>query len=281
MPIEFDYLVVGHVARDLMDDSYAIGGTVSYSSRTAVALGCRVGVITSASLDLDLDGVFEGIRVVRVPSQATTTFENIYLPEERRQIVHSVADVLTPDALPDDWQASIVHIGPIARECSVTLSQAFPDAFLGVTPQGWMRRWDETGHIGYGEWQHAESWLARADAVVLSDEDVRGDYDLIARYAAQTRLLVVTHGVVGCTVYQDGRARHFEAESVHQVDPTGAGDIFAASFFVALQGGSDPWDAARFANCVAACSVTRPGLSGVPMPDEIARCRQGLLCGEG
>jgi len=279
--VELDYLVIGHVTRDLAGDAFTIGGTVSYSSRTALALGCRVGVVTSASQDLVLDEVFQGIELCRVPSDVTTTFENIYLPGERQQILHSVADVLMPDALPANWSADIVHIGPIARECSVSLSQAFDGAFLGITPQGWMRRWDEQGHVGYGEWEDAESWLARADSVVLSDEDVRGDQSVVASYAAQTKLLVVTHGVVGCTVYQNGRSRHFDAQSVRQVDPTGAGDIFAAAFFVALRHGNDPWRAAHFANCVAACSVTRSGLAAVPAPHEIARCRQGLLCEEG
>ena len=34
-------------------------------------------------------------------------------------------------------------------------------------------------------------------------------------------------------------------------------------------------DAAAFAACVASQSVTRPGLAGVPTPDEVAACRRG------
>ncbi|MCJ7736466.1 MAG: PfkB family carbohydrate kinase, partial [Anaerolineae bacterium] len=94
----------------------------------------------------------------------------------------------------------------------------------------------------------------------------------------QTRLLVVTHGVVGYTIYSDGDSQDFEAEDVEQIDPTGAGDVFAAAFFVALNRANDPRAAARFANCVAACSVTRPGLSGIPGPEEIARCQALTSC---
>jgi sugar/nucleoside kinase (ribokinase family) len=60
------------------------------------------------------------------------------------------------------------------------------------------------------------------------------------------------------------------------VDPTGAGDIFAAAFFVALQRVGDAWTAARFANCIAARSVTRAGLKSTPTPDEIVRCERDL-----
>jgi len=274
---ELDYLVIGHVTRDLVGDSFTLGGTVAYSARTAQALGCRVGVVTSASPDLDLSALFDGVVISRSASSSTTTFENIYSPGGRRQVIHSQAEILTPDMVPLGWRSAVVHVGPIARECAVSLCDMFDDSFLGVTPQGWMRRWDEDGHVTCGEWKNAERWLARADAVVLSDEDVCGDQSVIESYVAQTRLLVVTHGVVGCTVYFEGKSRDFEAQDVVQVDPTGAGDVFAATFFVALKQGSDPWTAARFANCVAACSVTRSGLNGVPASEEIARCRSFLL----
>ncbi len=71
--------------------------------------------------------------------------------------------------------------------------------------------------------------------MVLSDEDVGGDKSLVAQYASQTRLLVVTHGTTGCTVYTQGQTRSLLAPPVHEIDPTGAGDIFAAVFFVALR----------------------------------------------
>jgi sugar/nucleoside kinase (ribokinase family) len=110
--------------------------------------------------------------------------------------------------------------------------------------------------------------------VVLSQEDVAGDEALVSRYAAQTRLLVLTQGAAGCTVYTEGQSRHFSAPAVHEVDATGSGDIFAATFFVQLQRDRDPWAAARFANCVAAQSVARKGLDGTPTPDEIMECEQ-------
>jgi len=274
--VQLDYLVIGHVTRDLADGAFAIGGTASYSARTARALGCRVGVVTSASADLDLGQALGGILVARSPAAATTTFKNIYTSEGRRQVLLDVAETLVPGMVPGHWQTALVHVGPVARECAPGLVDAFGDVFLGVTPQGWMRRWDEAGHVSCCQWTHAEPWLARADAVVLSEEDVGGDQALLAQYAAQTRLLVVTDGVNGCTVHAHGRARHFPALSVREVDPTGAGDVFAAAFFVSLQRTGDPWVAARFANCIAARSVARVGLASTPTPGEVARCERAI-----
>ncbi len=278
--VELDYLVIGHVARDLTNGDFTVGGTVAYSARAARALDCRVGVVTSASPDLDLGQVLDGVLIARSPAPTTTTFRNTRTPNGRRQMLYSLAETLTPKMLPSHWRVSpgsgIVHVGPIARECDVALASAFGDAFVGVTPQGWMRRWNESGHVSACSWEEAEPWLTRADAVVLSDEDLGGDESLIARYASQTRLLVVTRGTTGCSVSTRGQTRSFSAPSVRELDSTGAGDVFAAAFFVALQRCGDPWMAARFANCVAANSVTRVRMDSTPNPDEIARCERLL-----
>jgi sugar/nucleoside kinase (ribokinase family) len=274
--IELDYLVIGHVTRDLTNGAFTIGGTVSYAARTARALGCRVGVVTSASPDLDLSQVLASVLVARSPAATTTTFKNIYTANGRRQVLHSVAETLLPEMVPTNWRAAIVHLGPVARECNPSLVNAFGDSFVGLTPQGWMRRWDKAGRVSCCQWEETEELLARANAVVLSEEDVAGDETLVAQYAAQTRLLVLTRGPAGCTVYTAGQSRRFPAPAVHEVGPTGAGDIFATAFFVWLQRTGDPWLAARFANCIAARSVTRAGLSGTPSPEEVVHCERNL-----
>ncbi|MGC9336037.1 MAG: PfkB family carbohydrate kinase [Anaerolineae bacterium] len=282
--VELDYLVIGHATRDLRGSSFAVGGTATYAARTAWALGCRVGVITSTDADLDLDQALPDVLITRYLAPATTTFENIITDGKRQQRIHHVARPLVPAMAPDDWQAAIVHIGPVAQECHPALARAFGKAFVGVTPQGWMRQWDQTGQVRHGRWKGIEDVLPHADAVVLSLEDVRGNWDLAAEYAAQTPLLALTRGAEGCTIYADGEIRHFPAPRPVEEDSTGAGDVFAASFFYALQHGlapgrgCDPWTAARFANCVAAQSVARSGLSGTPSLEEAARCRQAALC---
>ena len=74
----------------------------------------------------------------------------------------------------------------------------------------------------------------------------------------------------------DGKPIHVPAPKVDEVEPTGAGDIFAAVLFIALQRGDDPVDACAFANCVAAQSVTRRGLDSLPTQADIERCGQAV-----
>jgi sugar/nucleoside kinase (ribokinase family) len=275
-----DYMVVGHITRDLNQaGGFTIGGTAAYAARTARALGCSVRVVTSAPEDLHLGDVLPDVEILRVPAPAATTFENHYTRTGRVQTVRAVAASLTPDVVPSVWReaAAIVHLGPVAQECDPLLHDLFPGSFLGLTPQGWMRRWDEVGRVQPSPWDSAELLLPRADAVVLSEGDVGGDEGLIARWAAVAQVLAVTRGAAGCTVHSGGVGEDLPGFPVTEIDSTGAGDVFAAVFFVQLQRGYSPRAAARMANCVAAVSVTRPGLDGTPGPEELNRCRKFQL----
>lgn len=279
--INLDYLVIGHITRDLAQDGFAIGGTASFAARTARAMGCRTGVLTSVSPDLELSRALDGILISRHSASTTTTFHNIRTAEGRRQVLYETADPLVPTMIPPEWSidpsTGVVHVGPVAQECDATLLDAFDGLFIGLTPQGWMRCWDQDGYVSRCQWEGAGPLLARADAVVMSDEDLEGDEGLAADYAARTRLLVVTRGAGGCTVHMGNLSHDFAAPGVTEVDATGSGDIFAAAFFIRLKQGADPWKAAQFANCVAAQSVTREGLSGTPTADEVARCKQTIM----
>lgn len=263
------------MTQDVTPQGLVIGGTAAFAARTARALGCRVGVVTSVRADLDLNSALPGVICHSLPAEATTTFENVYTPSGRRQAVRAVAKRLDLAAIPAQWRRpAIVHLGPVAQEVDPALVVAFPMSLVGVTPQGWLRRWDERGEVTTCVWTRAEAVLSQATAVVLSPEDV-GDEVALAEYARRAHILVVTRGAAGSTVTWAGESRHFPAPSVAEVDPTGAGDVYAAAFFVRLYETRDPWEAARFATCLAALSVTRPGLQGTPTSEEVAGCRSG------
>jgi len=274
-----DYLVIGHVTHDILSNgARVLGGTVSYASLTAAALGCAVGIVTSASADADLAPLDTLATLVRRPAPATTTFENVYVNGHREQYVYNFAAPLTPDAVPQPWlKTPIVHLGPIMRECHPGLADYYAGkAFLGLTPQGWMRSSDARGHIFPTAWAEAKHLLPLASAVILSIEDIGGNWDLATHFAQQTRLLVVTCGWDGGTLFIEGQPTTFPAVPVTQVDPTGAGDIFATAFFIALASGTQPLAATRFAACLAARSVTRVGLASAPRPEEVSACHLDL-----
>jgi sugar/nucleoside kinase (ribokinase family) len=272
-----DYLVIGHVAHDLTPDGPRVGGTVAFSALTAQALGMRVGIVTAAGPETSLD-VLNNILLSSHPSPQSTTYENIYTEHGRVQYLRARAQRIDLNQVPELWRnSSIIHLGPIADEMDSVLPDAFSPTLLGLTPQGWMRQWDAENRVSMRRWENAEPALAKAHAVIISREDVNGDDELIEYMAHQTRILVVTEGVAGCVLYWNGDRRRFNAPKVYEVDATGAGDVFAAAFFVRLLHTRDPWEAARFATLLGSHSVTRVGLEGIPTTREIEESLMEVL----
>src|SRR5512147_1406025 len=185
------YLAIGHICQDLLPSGWMFGGAATYSSRMAHALGCQVQVLTSLRSDVDVTSALAGIEVIRYPSDHTTTFENVYTSAGRQQTLHAVAERLTPDRFPATLAADIVHLAPIAQEVDLGWLDRFPGALIGVTPQGWLRQWDAQGSISPTGWVEAAEVLPRADAVIISIEDVAHDEALVLHWAAIARMLVV------------------------------------------------------------------------------------------
>jgi len=268
-----DYVVVGHVTRDLdAQGGWRAGGTATYAALTAARLGVRVGVLTAAvpgTIGLERQ---DGVEVSLCSSPESTTFENFYLDGHREQYVRAVATPLVPEQLPAAWrQAPVVHLGPIAQEVDIRFLEAFDEALVGVTPQGWLRAWDADGRVRAVRFGHEEQLLQRADAIILSLEDLGGDRGWLERLASVAPLLVETRGREGAVIFQRGLATHVPAFWAQEVDPTGAGDVFAAAFLLRYRECRDPVDAARFANCVASFVVEAPGATNLPTRPQVSR----------
>ena len=259
---EIDYLVAGYVTRDLTPTGYNVGGTAAYSARTADMLGCKTAVITStAPNEAALDALPETIRRFATSSEHTSIYDNIYTPQGRQQIIHKAANKIMASDYPDDWpEPAVLHLGPVGNEVDVNFVYRFPNSVIGLTPQGWMRRWGEDGKVFLEEWPDAEEILPLATAVILSEEDLLDDHMLV-RFRELSRLLVLTSGYNGCTVFIGEDMLHIPAPQVDEVEPTGAGDVFATAFLVKYQQtNGDYREAGRFANIVASQSVTYVGL---------------------
>lgn len=276
-PEPVDYLVIGHVAHDLTPEGPRLGGTVAYSALTTRALGLRVGIVTSVGPETSLESL-KDIPIISIESAQSTTFENIYTKQGRLQYLRAQATQIDFNHVPETWRrASIIHLGPLANELESILPMEFSPVLLGITPQGWMRKWDTEGRVSPTEWKDPESALARAGAVIISREDVGGNDEVIEHMAHQTRVLAVTEGAAGAVLYWNGDRRRFRAPQMKEVDATGAGDVFAAAFFVRLFKTRDPWEATRFATLIASRSVTRVGLAGIPTAREIEECAMEIL----
>lgn len=262
-----DFLTVGNITKDLIPGGYTVGGTVTYASVAAMRLGRQPGVLTRLGPDLALPDVYRAIELHALPSAHTLTFENVYTADGRVQTIHAFADAIGQEDVPAalvQAAPSIVLLGPLAGELDPQVAALFPDALLGVVPQGWMRRWDEHGRVWHVPITCQEEVLRYADVLVVSTEDVNHDISLARCYADVVQTVVLTRGLHGADVYHKGHITHVRPRPVNQIDPTGAGDTFAAAFLIYFQETGDPIRAARFANVAASFGVEGLSYSSAP-----------------
>jgi hypothetical protein len=270
----FSYLIIGHVTRDIAPQGERMGGTAAYAGLTAAAYGAGVSLVTSCPPAYDLSAL-DGILIHRIPSGRPTVFENRYTDNLREQWVRSTAEPLGPVHLPQSWfSPAIVHLAPVIGEVKPGLLDLFARSLRCVTLQGWMRTIDGDGRVHASLPPEVEAAARGADASVFSLDDVGGDETLAVRLAALSPAAAVTRGAEGCRVYRQGTEVAIPAPRVAVVDPTGAGDIFAAVFFLRLKETGDPVEAGRLAVTLASLSVTRAGLASVPTRAEISAAKK-------
>jgi 1D-myo-inositol 3-kinase len=274
-----DFLTIGHITRDIHPDGpFSLGGTVTFAALTAYRLGLVPAIVTRADADLlaELPTRLPAICLAAQSSPATTAFSNIYHEGFRTQFLRARADMLHVEDVPESWRdAPVVLLGPLNQELSPELVRLFPrrsGAIIAATPQGWLRRWDDDGRVWPTPWAASEEILPLLDVLVLSHDDLlpfangnRIDSDaILTQWSMQVPLLVATDGRHGATLFQHGVTERFPAYPAHELDPTGAGDVFAAAFLVHLHGHGDPRQAVDFANCVASLSIQQVGIEGIP-----------------
>lgn len=275
-----DILLIGHVTRDLIGTEptgpYRLGGTVSFAAITALRLGRHPTIVTRAAADTDLSELPEAVDLHVLPSATTTTFANIYTEQGRVQYCYTPAAPIEAADIPSALRRPrAVLLGPLTNEIRADVATIFDGSTLvAAVPQGWMRRWEANGRVYHQAWEDAAAILPHLGVLVLSLEDI--DYDLrrLDPFFEHLSMIVVTEYREGSTLYQrqaDGQIREVKIppRPANEVDPTGAGDIFATAFLIRLQETGDPVQAARFANITASFGVEHVGVAGIPTREQV------------
>jgi sugar/nucleoside kinase (ribokinase family) len=265
-----DFLAIGHVARDEFEGeaTWRLGGTALYAAATAARLGTstalvtRVGPTEKSSLEERCAQL--GIALHPLPSSVTTTFGFRYVDGRRFMRLRSRARGIAPSDVPAEWrQARAVVLGSIAHELDRSLFGTTSPTATVLVAQGYLREWSADGAIRPREWEDAEEIVPRVTAVVLSEDDVAGDLSAPRRWARNGRVYV-TLAERGVLVLDHGSEAIVPGYAVERVvDPTGAGDAFAAGLAIALADRRPPDECARFANAVASFAVEGVGMESL------------------
>ncbi|HSN90936.1 MAG TPA: PfkB family carbohydrate kinase, partial [Anaeromyxobacteraceae bacterium] len=253
-------LACGHVTLDRMEGRLAPGGSVYYAANAYRALGARARAFTAAGPDFPA-AALAGIESLALPARETTRFVNAYLPGGRRvQRVEAAAPPLDPSGLPPAWrEADVLHLAPVLGEVRprdlVPLVRA---RVVGLSVQGLVRAVAADGEVRQPRWEAGPGDLEGVGAALLGEDDLVGQGDLVARLVRAVPVVVVTHGARGCEVFSGGRRQRVGVHATREVDPTGAGDVFAAGFLLGLARGMAPVEAARLGAGAASVIVEAP-----------------------
>ncbi len=225
-----------------------------------------------------------------IPSKHTTTLSTRGAGAKRSQRLLAWAGPIV-EAL--ELNTAILHLAPIARE--IPLAWGGKIGFLGITPQGLVRHWEQSqdasliqldtgsmlgdiplvpiasevlaGEISPIELD-PESLPKRFEAAVISELECHDSQALFAAARVCGAHVAVTAGSRPTTVHlpeSDGLSvvQTTLPPLVALRDDLGAGDVFAAAFFIALAHGRGPLDAATYGNAAAAVRIAGMGPNAI------------------
>jgi sugar/nucleoside kinase (ribokinase family) len=270
----YDYVTVGHVTLDLIEDRP--GGTVAqpgggafYSALQAARLGLRTLIVTQgapAQIEELLAPYATELDLCVIPTAHTTTLSTSGSGLSRSQRVLAWAGQIVE---PLDIHSSILHLAAVARETPTTWRGEA--GYVGLTPQGLVRDWREGQTTSLVALDPA-TVPSRFDAAVIGERE-RACCDTLfeaARRAGAT--VAVTAGARPTAVYPPGEepvAQTVAPSPTTARDDLGAGDVFAAAFFVGLHEGMPAAEAAAFGNAAATLRVTAGGATAIARRTEI------------
>lgn len=288
----FDYVTIGHVTCDAIKHAthgtiHQAGGSAFYGALQAARLGLRTLILTQGvpgEIEALLAPYLGELDLHVIPAEHTTTLSTHGSGATRSQRVLAWAGPIVEQV---ELDTAILHLAPVARETPVAWRGRAD--FVGITPQGLVRSWEQDERVPLvhldtgsllgdiplaapgGEPLRGEISPVALDADLLPDSfdaaviSERECHDCRALFSAARRCgahVAVTAGSRPTTVHLPGGGSVVQTPlppTAAVRDDIGAGDVFAAAFFVALAGGGAPLEAATFGNAAAAVRIAGVG----------------------
>ena len=260
-----DFISLGLLSFDINDygDGTYLknpGGAVAYSSKLASDHQMNPGIVTSCGKDYDIEILLPDTKTIIYPSENTTTFMNTYNLEERNQALLLHSNKIPQQIIPKEWKKpKIFFAGPVLHEIPKDSINWFQADFSYIVPQGWFRRWSDDGIIEIISHMANNEFNKKWDLMVLSKEESKNlSKELLLSWA---KIICITKSSDGANIFCDnGDEFNISAIKVPDVvDPTGAGDIWAAAMAIKLYSGSSIIEAGNYASAAAALSIESYG----------------------
>lgn len=259
----------------------------------AARMGAKCAIIAKtgrddfASLNIERlrgDGV-DVSHILQTPDNTTGVAFVTYFSDGSRKFIFHFTHAACGELAPKDVNLSLIGSARYLHVmgCSITGSPSMGEAILRAVElaaeQGVQVSFDPnirpellSGKIT----AYYQAILNRCDVLLTGKSElsliVPGETDPVAALlAGKDRLIVVKDGGRGTTVYTRDTALRCAAYPAREVDPTGAGDCFDATFLAGLCRGLSLEDCLKTANAAGAKAVEKRGpMEGNTTRDELA-----------
>ena len=303
--IEFvSFLFIGHISIDTIirfkqKRKPSLGGTVTFGSLALKTYtnSTKISVISNLGLqnfnksllkhfnDTNID--FSGVKRFETEN---TNFELNYSNHSRRLTLKSCSPKLKFEDIPEKIRAnppSILMLAPLCNEISFEyvskIVNRFPNTYIGIDLQGFIRYIDDNGEVSYVRDESIISNMIAiidliGDRLILKGSEVEmkllsnhKDFQKIMDYFRKfgnKAIYIMTMGEAGSLILKNGenllKIPAYKPKRV--LDETGAGDVYLTIFLYELLNSDMTWEEiekiAHLASAAASFLVEKKGPKG-------------------
>jgi len=272
MSYQFDVVGIGNPTLDILHTpegtKYAFGGSATNVIVNLARLGKKTGIIGNIGRDrygeeIKSDLLEEGVDISHLIYTDRTHICTIEVTPTERKITGSefyrpVRNLTDADreylASSRSAYARVDH--RVFRTCAEILQDI--DGFMVVSLHG----------VEPSQKKIEALLASRINALFANEEEVEKFLNEVKEIKKKGTIIAVTRGSLGCEIHYKGNQQSYPAFKVNAVDPTGAGDAFAAGFIYGFLHGWDMDKTAYFANACGVLITTEYGARTVRLTEQ-------------
>lgn len=274
------FLVIGNITKDRLvlkiGESVSFGGTI-YAGITAARLGYKAYILSKGNLEaipLIKSLSKEGVQVKLQPDKHLTFFVNDYLLGERKQLLLEHTGKIVYKSL---GKMDIIHFNPMFNEISLNdLKKARKDCkILSLDVQGLVRTIKDKKVIGKF-WSERKEFLEYIDFLKVGKTEIkfvsrkRAHKDVCKELSSLgAKVIALTFGKKGSIVFEKDCFYKIPAYKTKEIDPTGAGDVYATAFAIKYFETKNALKSGLFASAAASFVVEDYGLKNIALRKEV------------
>ncbi|MBL01677.1 MAG: hypothetical protein CL774_04210 [Chloroflexi bacterium] len=261
----YDFISVGSLSYDrnkydeVIDDKLVAGGAAAYSAKTSINLGLRTGMITAFNEDYPLKKYLKQVDLITKNKANLPIFYNYFSGQTREQKLFDFSTDITNKNLPENLSSKILFVAPLFDEISSDCYEWFDHEISCLVPSGWFREKRDNSSI-FLKNNISKIHKGKWDIIVVSSDEIRSSNINLSDLINISKYLCVTKGNDGVEIFLNDENFSIPAFEVIHKDLNGAGDVWAASFTIAISQGKNHIESAKFANACSAISIKYKGL---------------------